>query len=119
MAYAPIDGGQLWYDDPGGDAPPVVLVHGIVGNSQGWEQQRPAFAKAGFRCITYDLRSSGRSRPAPGKEGAGTIAGDLDALASHLGLASFFLVAQAYGAFGGLEYALDFPEKLRALVVTC
>src|SRR5438874_12259326 len=117
MPYAPIDGGELWYDDAGGSGPPVVLVHGIVGNSEGWEQQLPAFAKAGFRCIRYDLRSSGRSRPAPGKEGAGTVAGDLDALVAHLGISSFFLVAQAYGAFGALEYALDHAEKLKALVV--
>lgn len=118
MPFAPLDGGQLWYEDAGGDGPPVVLVHGIAGNSEAWYQQRGPFAEAGLRLITYDLRSSGRSKPAPGREGAGTIATDLDALVTHLGLSRFFLVAQAYGAFGGLEYALDYPDKLNALVVT-
>ena len=118
MPYAPLDNGQLWYDDAGGDGTPVVFVHGIAGNSEAWYQQWPAFTEAGLRMITYDLRSSGRSQPAPGREGGGTIADDLDALVTHLGLSKFVLVTQAYGAFGGLEYGLDYGDKLQGLVVT-
>src|SRR5207249_2552808 len=119
MPYVEVDSGRIWYDDAGGSGPPVVLVHGIVGNSDGWSAQLPAFTEAGFRWIKYDLRSSGRSLPAPGREGAGTIATDLEALVSHLGLVPFFLVAQAYGAFGAIEYAIDRPAKLKALVISC
>jgi len=36
---------------------------------------------------------------------------------AHLGLESFFLVAQAAGGFGALEYALANQSKVRALVV--
>ena len=115
--YAPLDGGQLWYDS-GGDGPAVVLMHGVAGNSDGWEHVLPLIEAAGFRWITYDLRSSGRSRPAPGREGEGSLAGDLEALVAHLGLGRFLLVGQAYGGFGAFEYALDNPETLRALVVT-
>lgn len=118
MAYAEVDGGQIWYEDAGGDGPPVVLVHGIAGNSAAWYQQRQPFADAGLRLITYDLRSSGRSKPAPGREGEGTVADDLDALVQAIGLDSFYLVAQAYGAFGGLEYGLDYGDKLKGLVIT-
>ena len=119
MPYLDLDGGRIWYEDAGGSGLPVVLVHGIIGNSDGWNAQLPAFAAAGFRWIRYDLRSSGRSRPAAGHEGASTIASDLEAVVSHLALASFFLVGQAYGAFGALEYAIETPAKLKALVVSC
>jgi pimeloyl-ACP methyl ester carboxylesterase len=43
---------------------------------------------------------------------------DLEALTEKLALAPFCLVATAYGGFGALEFALDNPEKLKALVVS-
>jgi 3-oxoadipate enol-lactonase len=116
--YAPIEGGRLWYEDHGGEGPPVVFIHATAGNSNGWFQQLPAFKEAGFRCITYDLRGSGRSQPEPGKEGYGSVAGDLEALVDYLKLDSFLLVAQAYGGFGALDYAVYRPRQLKALVVT-
>lgn len=118
MSYAAGEGAELWYEDSGGNGPAIVLVHGVVGNSGCWEQQVPAFAVAGNRVVTWDLRGFGRSRAAPGKGTAGSIAEDIGALAGHLRLPPFFLVAQAYGAFGALEFALDSPERLRGLVVS-
>ena len=116
--YAPIEGGRLWYEDSGGAGQPVVFIHAIAGNSNCWVHQLPAFSHAGFRCITYDLRSSGRSQPEPGKEGSGSVAGDLESLVAHLELDSFLLIAQAYGGFGAFDYAVQRPKQLKALVVT-
>jgi pimeloyl-ACP methyl ester carboxylesterase len=117
MPYAEVDGASLWYEDTGGSGTPLVLVHANIGNSEGWYQQVPAFEAAGYRVVRYDLRSHGRSR-APGRETQGTIAGDLDALATLLGLGRFCLVGTAYGAFGAIEFGLDHPERLRALVIS-
>jgi pimeloyl-ACP methyl ester carboxylesterase len=118
MPYANAQGAELWYEDTGGDGPVIVLVHGVVGNSACWEQQVPAFTAGGCRVITWDLRGFGRSLAQPGMETAGAIADDIEALATHLRLFPFFLVAQAYGAFGALEFALDSPYRLRGLVVS-
>jgi 2-succinyl-6-hydroxy-2,4-cyclohexadiene-1-carboxylate synthase len=76
----------------------------------------PAFTAAGFRCVTYDLRGWGRSKPAPGTD-AGYMGDDLEALVEHLGIERVMLVAAAYGGFGALDYALRLPARVRALVV--
>jgi pimeloyl-ACP methyl ester carboxylesterase len=118
MPYAQAHGAKLYYEDAGGDGTPVILVHANVGNSQSWAGQVPMFVAAGLRPIAFDLRTHGRSQPEPGREGDGSIAGDIAALADALGLERFYLAGTAYGAFGVLESALLFPGRLRAMVVS-
>jgi pimeloyl-ACP methyl ester carboxylesterase len=116
---------RLWYEDTGGDGAPVVFVHPAAASSVTWEHQLPAFLAAGYRCITYDLRGWGRSRQAdqyadpqanPHAD-PGYLSDDLEALTQTLGLGPFLLVAAAYGGMGALDYALRFPERLRAFVL--
>src|SRR2546423_9695634 len=118
MPYAQVDGAKLYYEAAGGDAPAVLLVHANVGNSQSWAEQVPMFTAAGFRPISFDLRTHGRSQPEPGCETEGSIAGDIASLADVLGLERFYVVGTAYGAFGVLELGLQHPERLRAMVVS-
>ena len=118
MSYTAVDGAELWVEDTGGEGPVVVLLHGAAGSSECWTQQTPAFVAAGYRVIAPDLRGFGKTRAVPGLEAAGSIAGDLAALVQKLALPAVFLVATAYGGFGALEYALDNPASLRALVVS-
>ncbi|MPZ49424.1 MAG: alpha/beta fold hydrolase [Dehalococcoidia bacterium] len=118
MAYVDIDSAAVWYEDTGGEGPVVVLMHGAAGSSECWVEQLPALKAAGWRCITYDLRGFGKTKPAPSADAAGSMAGDLEQLQEALGLPPFFLVAQAYGGFGALEFALDNPDAMRALVVS-
>ena len=117
MPYAEVPGAQLWYEDTGGDGTPLVLVHANIGNSQSWAETVPVFSQAAYRVIRFDLRSHGRSK-APGRESQGTIAGDLGALLHELAVGPCCLVGTAYGAFGCIEYALDHPDRLRALVIS-
>jgi pimeloyl-ACP methyl ester carboxylesterase len=117
MAFADVNGVRLWHEDSGIDGPPVLLVHGAAGSSENWFQQLPALEAAGYRWIRYDLRGAGKSEAPDGAEGEGSVVADLEALVAHLGLASFVLVTQAAGGFGGFEYALSNPGKLTALVV--
>lgn len=117
MAFVEVNGVRLWYEDGGGDGPPVVLVHGAAGSSENWFQQLPAFKDAGYRWITYDLRGAGKSEAPEGVEGDGSVVGDLEGLVDALGLARFFLVAQAAGGFGAFEYAVANPARVRGLVV--
>ncbi|HEX5368135.1 MAG TPA: alpha/beta hydrolase [Dehalococcoidia bacterium] len=118
MSYVAIDGVDIWLEDSGGHGPIVVLLHGAAGSSECWVAQTPAFVSAGYRVIAYDLRGFGKTQPRPGLEASGSIAGDLEALVRVLAMPQFFLVAQAYGGFGALEYALDNPATLRGLVVS-
>jgi len=45
----------------GGRTPTVVLVHGFALSMQSWLFQRRALVHSGFRVVTYDQRSHGRS----------------------------------------------------------
>ena len=76
------------------------------------------FEAAGYRVIAFDMRGFGQTRPSAGKEASGSIAGDLEALVALLELPPFYLVGTAYGGFGAIEFALDNPDKLKALVLS-
>ena len=118
MPYLDLGDEKFWFELDRGTEPLVVFLHGAAGSSECWVQQLPAFREAGFRCLTYDLRGFGRSEADKEHETQGSIAGDLEEMAWRLALPPFFLVAQAYGGFGAIEYAIDNPETVRALVVS-
>jgi 3-oxoadipate enol-lactonase len=117
MPYLTLNDADIYYTDHGGDGTPLVLLHAAAGHSDCWTQQVPAFAAAGYRVVTYDLRGFGRS-PAEGHATEGSISEDLFALAGALELPPFFLAGTAYGGFGVLEFAADHPERLRGLVLS-
>jgi pimeloyl-ACP methyl ester carboxylesterase len=118
--YADLPGVRLWYTDSGGTGAPLVLLHANTGNADSWTPNIPGLASAGYRVIAFDRRGWGRSM-ADSDTGAqpGTIAGDLDALADHLGLDRFHLVGIAGGGFAAYDYVLSHPERLRSLVIAC
>lgn len=117
MPYVELPGVHLWYHDTGGNGAPVVFMHAASGTCESWVHQLPAFTAAGYRCITYDRRGRGRSRPDLTGEQPGYVSDDLHGLADHLGLDRFHLVATAAGGIGGLDYALAHPQRVRSLVV--
>jgi pimeloyl-ACP methyl ester carboxylesterase len=92
-------------------------MHPAAGTSESWEQQLGPLGAAGYRCITYDLRGWGKSQVLDTSD-MGTCSDDLEVLVNSLHLAQFILIAAAYGGFGGLDYALRFQSRLRALVLT-
>jgi pimeloyl-ACP methyl ester carboxylesterase len=117
MPYVELPGVDLWYTDTGGSGTPVVFMHAASGTGESWVYQLPAFTAAGYRCITYDRRGWGRSRPTPTGEQPGYVSDDLHGLVEHLSLDRFHVVATAAGGIGGLDYALVYPEQIRSLVV--
>ena len=117
MSYIDLPGVHLWYIDSAGSGVPVVFMHAASGTCDSWEPQLPAFTAAGYRCISYDRRSWGRSRPDPTGEQPGYVSDDLHRLADHLELDRFHIAATAAGGIGALDYALAHPERVRSLVV--
>jgi non-heme chloroperoxidase len=117
MPVVELPGVHLWYHDSGGNGIPVVFMHAASGTGDSWVYQLPAFTAAGYRCITYDRRGWGRSRPTPTGEQPGYVSDDLQGLAAHLRLDRFHLAATAAGGIGGLDYTLAHPERVRSLVV--
>ena len=116
MPHLSLPGVDLWYEDTGGPGVPVVFLHAATGTCESWVCQLPSFTTAGYRCITYERRTWGRSRPTTPEEQPGYASDDLHGLVQALGLGPCHLVATAAGGIVALDYALDHPEQVRSLV---
>src|SRR5439155_152108 len=87
--------------DTDGSGAPVIFMHAASGTCDSWMHQLPAFTAAGYRCITYDRRGWGRSRPDLTGEQPGYLSDDLHGLVEHLGFTRFHLAATAAGGTSG------------------
>jgi pimeloyl-ACP methyl ester carboxylesterase len=115
MPYADIPGARLWIKETGRHGTPVVFLHAASGTSDSWGFQEPAFIEAGYRCVAYDRKNWGRSESLAL---AGSAADDLEALVQHLGLSRFHLVCTALGGIIGLDYTVEFPDRVISLTVS-
>jgi 3-oxoadipate enol-lactonase len=76
----------------------------------------PALAKS-YRCVTFDHRGFGFSRERPGGPGGHAFVDDLRALLDHLGIERAALVGQSMGGWTVLGFAIEYPERTRALAL--
>jgi pimeloyl-ACP methyl ester carboxylesterase len=110
--YASVSGASLYYDAVG-VGEPVVLAHGFSLDSRMWDGQVGPWSQH-RQVIRYDLRGFGRS--SRGDEPY-THADDLMGLIRHLGLSRVTVVGLSLGGGAAINFALSYPEALRALVV--
>src|SRR5213078_2092653 len=106
---------RLYYEADG-TGPMLVFAHGLGGNHLSWWQQVPHFRDR-YTCVTFAHRGFAPSSAPPGGPDPADYAGDLAALADHLGAEDIRIVAQSMGGWSALEYALAHPERVRALVL--
>jgi proline iminopeptidase len=69
-----------------------------------------------FRVIVFDARGSGVSEGRPPFSHEQWVA-DVDALREWAGVDQFVMAGGSYGGFISMEYAIRYPERLRALVL--
>jgi 3-oxoadipate enol-lactonase len=110
---------EIWFDNlyatVTGDGPAVILLHGGLATHAACRPYVDALASS-FTVITPDLRGSGRSHDA-GPLSWDRLAGDVAALARHLGLARFAVGGVSMGSGVAVRVALSHPALVRALVV--
>jgi len=109
----PVDGGEVWAQDTGGDGTPLVLMHPGWGDSRIWDPMLDRLA-ARYRVIRYDERGYGRS-PAPAAPY--TQLADLAAILDHLNVAQAALVGHSGGGAPAIGLALAGPARVRSLVL--
>ncbi|MGW0024376.1 alpha/beta fold hydrolase [Rhodococcus sp. NPDC003383] len=95
---------------------PVVLVHGMGGDSRTWDRFARTLVTAGRRVVAIDLRGHGRSARARSYL-FGEFAADITGLCDHLNLDTVDLVGHSLGGRTGSLIAQDRPDLVRRLVL--
>jgi pimeloyl-ACP methyl ester carboxylesterase len=116
MPYADVNGQRLWFEDSGGDGPPVVLSHGFLMDHTMFDRQVEALAPE-FRCIRWDERGFGRTEDDGKAFTYWDSASDALGLMDHLGIDRAVLGGMSQGGFLSLRAALTSPDRVRALVL--
>jgi pimeloyl-ACP methyl ester carboxylesterase len=110
---AQLNGTKLHYVTAG-EGPAVMLLHGWPQTWYEWRHVIDLLADD-YQVVAPDFRGFGYSgKPAAGYDAA-TMAADLAALSSHLGLTDVTVIGHDWGAVFGYVYAAKSPDQVRAL----
>jgi len=111
----PITGDGTAYELSGIEGAPVVaLIHGLGLTRETWTAHIPALAER-YRVVAYDLLGHGDSAPPPEAPSLTLFSGQLRALLDHLGVERAAVVGFSLGGMINRRFAIDHPERVRAL----
>jgi len=112
-SFVTVDGLRIHYLERAGTGTPVVLLHGLPGTAEDWNEVTPLLN--GHRTIAID-------RPGFGYSSGGYVKFDrqieiVDALLHRLHVSRPILVGHSYGGTMALAFAERYPSELRGLVL--
>ena len=106
---------ELHYVDTGGDATPLVVVHGLLGSADNWRSHLKQWQRR-HRVIAVDLRNHGRSPHVAGM-GYDAMAEDLLALLDRLDVSRVHLLGHSMGGKVAISLARLAPSRVASLIV--
>lgn len=106
------NGARIAYDVEG-SGEPVVLIHAGIANRSQWDAQVAALKDA-YRVIRYDTRGFGETETDAVHF---SNRADIAALLDHLGERSAHLVGMSRSGSIALDFAIEFPDRVRSLTV--
>ncbi|MGW6912708.1 alpha/beta fold hydrolase [Kitasatospora sp. NPDC054939] len=109
------DGRLAFLDEGPRDGEVLVLLHSGFVDGTKFDNLVPGLTDLGYRVIVPDARGHGRSDNASGPF---RWADDLAGLLKHLGLRQVALVGVSMGGMIGIDTAVEYPDLVRALVVS-
>ena len=106
------------FTDPWTTSETILLVHGVADTSQAWFAWVPRLARQ-FRVLRPDLRGFGYSSIPPADYGWSLqgFAQDLRTLLDRLEIAAVHVVGQRVGGSVVMQFAHDYPERVKSLTV--
>ena len=117
--YVVANGIRIHYWRTGGTKPPLVLAHGYTASLDMWRDQMPAFA-AKYHVVIYDTRGHGATTAPADMDAYGLATdyvADQAALMDHLGIESAYVGGLSMGGMIAQEFALQHPERVKALLL--
>lgn len=104
------------YYESSGNGTPVVFIHPPHMGQTVFKYQHDLLDR--FRVITYDIRGHGRSGISEEKVTISVLANDLSAFLDGLNIDQAVIVGYSAGGVIAQEFALTYPERVRALVLS-
>ncbi|MDP6345616.1 MAG: alpha/beta fold hydrolase [Alphaproteobacteria bacterium] len=118
MPYLDRDDVRLYFEDSGGEGPPILLSHGFGASTDMWRGQVEAFSDR-YRLIPWDMRGHGRTEcpDDPARFSQDETVEDMRALLDHLGVEQAVIAGHSLGGFLSMAFHVRYPERVRALVL--
>lgn len=116
MPFADINGQRLYYEDSGGDGPPVLLSHGFLMDHEMFVPQVADLSDV-YRVITWDERGFGATEFDGQPFTYWDSARDAFGLLDHLGIERAVFGGMSQGGYLSLRAALLHPDRVRALIL--
>ena len=115
MAYADVNGINLYYETHG-EGRPLILLHGGLGNGEMFGPNIAALVAGGHQVILPDLQGHGRTADIDRPLDVRLMADDIAALVDHLGLDRPDVAGYSLGGGVAMLVAIRHPEKVGRLV---
>ncbi|MDQ3047489.1 MAG: alpha/beta fold hydrolase [Bacteroidota bacterium] len=99
-----------------GSGQPMIILHGLFGQSDNWNSLAKQFAENGFEVYAVDQRNHGLS-PHSDVWTYKAMSDDLHELIMDNDLKNLILIGHSMGGKTAMQYALDHPEYVVKLIV--
>ncbi len=110
---------HLHYEELPGNGPHIMMLHGMLSSKAQWDLNIEAIQSVA-RPVLVELLAHGRSAAPdePEPYDPESYVGTFEAIRQELGIETWFLCGQSFGASLTMRYALRHPERIIAQVFT-
>lgn len=115
--FLAVDGGQLAYDDTGGNGRLILAIPGMGDLRSEYRLLRPALQEAGYRVVTMDVRGHGESSAGWADYSAHAVGRDALALIDHLAAGPAVILGNSFAAGSALWAAHDAPARVSGVAL--
>ena len=117
MPYVSNEGAEIFWRESG-SGEPLLLIMGLGYPCEMWHHVESMLAEH-YRVILFDNRGIAHSPVVPGPHHIATMASDAAAVLSAAGEETAFIFGISMGGYIAQEFALNYPDRVRSLILGC